>query len=109
MVCSIVFVGNVVLKVSEGIADFMLKSAASAILGALDKERDRGAAALKELGRRYQYSEHGGAPLLGIDGVSIICHGASDGTSIRNALGVAKQFKNHRINSQIVDEPGDDE
>ena len=96
------FVGNVVLKVSEGMAQFMMQSVMQTLHQALDTERDQGAAALKGLARNYEYSESGGAPLLGIDGVAIICHGASDGRSIANALKVASTFRDRDINGQIV-------
>lgn len=78
------FVGNVLLKFYESVAAF--------IVGLLKKE-------LKELGERGQdlehvfrvldYAEYGGAPLLGVGGVSIICHGGSPPKAIRNALAVA--------------------
>jgi len=96
------FVGNVVLKVSEGMADFMFKAVPPAVLGQLDVERDKAVAAFEQVGRNYQYSEHGGAPLLGIDGVCIICHGSSNSRSIQNALKVSVQLKERDINSQIV-------
>lgn len=98
------FVGNVVLKVSEGMAEFVMQTAAREILGKLDSEREIASQAFHELGKRYQYRESGGAPLLGIDGVSIICHGSSDARSIENALKVATTFKNRQINSQIVEQ-----
>lgn len=97
------FVGNVVLKVSEGMADFMFKAVTPAVVGRLDaSQRENALNAFKEVGRKYQYSEHGGAPLLGIDGVCIICHGSSDSRSIQNALRVSLQHKERDINSQIV-------
>jgi len=96
------FVGNVVLKVSEGMADFMFKAVPRAVLSQLDVERDKAVAAFEQVGRSYQYSEHGGAPLLGIDGVCIICHGSSDSRSICNALKVSVQLKERDINSQII-------
>jgi phosphate acyltransferase len=98
------FVGNVILKVSEGVVDFVMQTAAQEILGRLDAERDAAKQALYELSKRYQYSEAGGAPLLGIDGICIICHGSSDARSIGNALRVATTFKDQQINAQIVAE-----
>ena len=97
------FVGNVVLKVSEGFADFMLKAVSGAVLQAVDKEKAAVAGALQNLATRYQHSETGGAPLLGIDGACIICHGSSDERSIFNALKFATRLKNQKINSQISD------
>lgn len=98
------FVGNVVLKVSEGMADFLMKSISKSVLSRLGDEREAAARAFEEVGRAYQHRESGGAPLLGIDGVCIICHGSSDATSIGNALRVAATFKDRRINAQIVKE-----
>jgi glycerol-3-phosphate acyltransferase PlsX len=95
------FVGNVVLKVSEGMADFLFKTVARDVIGQLTTERDHGMQALHNVGKRYHYSEEGGAPLLGIDGICIICHGSSNGLSIRNALKVATTFKDRDINSSI--------
>ena len=98
------FVGNVVLKVSEGMAEFMMRAISREILGRLDVERETATRTFQDLARQYQYREAGGAPLLGIDGVCIICHGSSDSRSIENALKVATTFKNRHINSQIVAE-----
>ena len=96
------FVGNVVLKVSEGMAEFMMRAISAEVLGVLNGERDTAAQALQNLGRRYQYAEAGGAPLLGIDGISIICHGSSNALSISNAIGAAIAFKDRRINALIT-------
>ena len=97
------FVGNVVLKVSEGIADFLIKAVAQEILGSLQTEKPLAMAAFERLNARYRYQGTGGAPLLGIDGICIICHGSSDGTSIRNALKAATAFNDRHINAQIVE------
>ncbi|HLQ46557.1 MAG TPA: phosphate acyltransferase PlsX [Planctomycetaceae bacterium] len=101
------FVGNVVLKVSEGMADFLFKTVAHDVIGQLTVERERGMHALQNVGKRYQHSEEGGAPLLGIDGICIICHGSSSGHSIRNALKVAMTFKDRNINASILSELAD--
>ncbi len=97
------FVGNIILKVSEGMASFMMKSVAEAMHTELSDERERAGAVLKQLGRRYRYQEAGGAPLLGIDGTCIICHGSSDADSVGNALRMAVDMDAHNINSQIVE------
>jgi glycerol-3-phosphate acyltransferase PlsX len=98
------FVGNVVLKTCEGVFEFLMKVAAKEIIGALDAERGKAEQALKALEARYHYSEFGGAPLLGIDGVCIICHGSSDDRAIKNALGVAARYAAVRLNDLIVQE-----
>jgi glycerol-3-phosphate acyltransferase PlsX len=98
------FVGNVVLKTCEGVFDFIMKVAAQEILDALSQERDKAKAALQGLVARYDYSAFGGAPLLGIDGICIICHGSSGEKAIKNALGVAAQYARARLNERIVQE-----
>jgi len=107
-VCDVIvtdgFVGNVIIKVSEGVFEFMMKMASQEILGALSSERGTAQAALQALANRYDYSEHGGAPLLGIDGICIICHGSSGDRAIKNALGVAGQYIRARLNDTIVNE-----
>ena len=80
------FVGNVVLKVSEGIAEYFVRTFQQDVVGRLDQDREMAGRMLSDLARRYQYHEHGGAPLLGIDGICIICHGSSNARSITNAL-----------------------
>ena len=86
------FVGNVVLKLSEGLA--------FGIMGMLKKEFSSniltkiGAAlvipGLKRMKNMLDYAEYGGAPLLGVKGVSVICHGSSKAKAIKNAIRVAK-------------------
>jgi glycerol-3-phosphate acyltransferase PlsX len=97
------FVGNVVLKVSEGMAEFLLKTVGGALMTALVEERELAKQALGKLTEQFHYQESGGAPLLGIDGVCIICHGSSDHRSIRNALRMATEIDKHHINSRITD------
>lgn len=98
------FTGNVVLKLSEGVFEFVMGMVQQEVIGALDAERDRAVAAVKGLLGRYHYSAFGGAPLLGIDGVCIICHGSSKERAIANALGVAAQDVRVRLNERIVEE-----
>ena len=100
------FVGNVVLKVSEGMAEFLIRALAQDVLAQLDTEREKAMAALKTASRQYNYSEQGGAPLLGIDGVCMICHGSSDSLAIANALRAAATLQSRQVNAQIVDELG---
>jgi glycerol-3-phosphate acyltransferase PlsX len=98
------FVGNVVLKVSEGMAEMMLRKVAQDVMEQLDQERQVAGQAFQDLGKRYSYHESGGAPLLGVDGICMICHGSSNAHSIYNALRGAVAFKDRRINPQIVAE-----
>ena len=98
------FVGNVILKTSEGVFEFTLKMVFQELLTALDVERETAKKTLEALIHRYDYSAFGGAPLLGIDGVCIICHGSSGDRAIKNALGVAANYARARLNELIVKE-----
>jgi glycerol-3-phosphate acyltransferase PlsX len=98
------FVGNVVLKVSEGMASMMMQMLARDVCGALQQERATAAAAFKAAAKNYEYNEVGGAPLLGIDGVCMISHGSSDARSIRNALRTATEVHAKRVNQKIVEQ-----
>lgn len=78
------FVGNVLLKFYESIAGFVVEL----VDRALDGRRDPG---LERVLRLLDYTEHGGAPLLGVDGVVVICHGSSPPRALRNAIRVARR------------------
>ena len=86
------FVGNVILKFYEAVAPLMVGMLVKAGL-----PQDRIMAALKQL----DYSEHGGAPLLGVRGVSIICHGRSSPRALMNAIKVAVQAVDSRLDEHI--------
>jgi glycerol-3-phosphate acyltransferase PlsX len=100
------FVGNVVLKLCEGVFDFIMKLVGKEIIAALPNDRLTAQHALHEFIRRYDYSNFGGAPLLGIDGICIICHGSSGDRAIRNAIGMAAQYARVKLNEKIVQELG---
>ncbi|HUU14962.1 MAG TPA: phosphate acyltransferase PlsX [Terriglobia bacterium] len=97
------FTGNVVLKTSEGVAEVLasllketLSSTLTAKVGSVLARR-----ALRNFKKRVDYSEYGGAPLLGIRGVSIICHGGSNANAIKNAIRVAAEFAEGKVNEKI--------
>ncbi len=98
------FVGNVIIKLSQGVFEFVVKAVQADVLGALSAEKEVGGKALAELVGKFHYSSIGGAPLLGIDGVCIIAHGSSDDRAIANALGVAAQDVRVKLNERIVEE-----
>jgi phosphate acyltransferase len=98
------FVGNVILKTSEGVFDFIMKTVAKEIVGPLPNDQAAGMKALQALLTRYDYSSFGGAPLLGVDGICIICHGSSKEVAIRNAIGVAAKNARVKLNEKIVQE-----
>jgi glycerol-3-phosphate acyltransferase PlsX len=96
------FVGNIVLKCCEGMVDFLMGEVRKEIHNNLSTGKESAEKLMTDLHNRYHYSEFGGAPLLGIDGVCIICHGSSDDKAIRNAAHAAKRF--HPINRLIIKE-----
>jgi len=77
---------------------------ANDVIGALGADREVAAGALKAMIAKLHYSASGGAPLLGIDGVCIICHGSSDDRAIANALGMAAKNVRVGLNDRIVTE-----
>ncbi|MDD4335150.1 MAG: phosphate acyltransferase PlsX [Desulfotomaculaceae bacterium] len=85
------FTGNIVLKAGEGMASLLLKMVKGEITRSCLAKMGMAMAmpALKELKKRIDYSEYGGAPFLGVNGVSIICHGASTAKAIKNAVRLA--------------------
>src|SRR5438874_4885266 len=85
------FTGNVVLKLSEGVATMLLGAVRAELTrGLLTKLLAAGLRpAFRRVGARLDYRETGGAPLLGVDGVAIIAHGRSDTVAIKNAIRVA--------------------
>jgi glycerol-3-phosphate acyltransferase PlsX len=100
------FIGNVVLKVSEGLVDMvrhlLRESLESTISGKIGYVIAKNAFA--DFKKRVDYSEFGGAPLLGVRGVCIICHGRSNANAMKNAIRVAKEFSQGNINQRIEDE-----
>ncbi|MBX9680485.1 MAG: phosphate acyltransferase PlsX [Gemmataceae bacterium] len=107
-VCDVVvtdgFVGNVVLKLCEGLFEFIMKVTGKELMTTLQTEKHLGQVALQNLVKRYDYHETGGAPLLGIDGIAIICHGSSGERAIENALHMAAKYARARLNEMIVQE-----
>ncbi|MBU1261877.1 phosphate acyltransferase PlsX [bacterium] len=98
------FVGNSLLKFGEGIAEFIIDEIRQNA-GFVNKI---GLLFLKGLFRnllkKIDYAEYGGAPLLGLEGVSIICHGRSKSKAIKNAIKVASIASSHHINDRIEEE-----
>lgn len=99
------FVGNVVLKVAESIADVIgkllkqkLKESPMTAFGALLAKP-----AFDALKKELDYSEYGGAPLLGVNGICIISHGSSNEVAIKNAIRVASEFVKYEINQHILE------
>ena len=98
------FVGNISLKISEGLADAAMQMLKKEIMNTWRAKigylliREAFAAFKKKV----DYAEYGGAPLLGINGTGIICHGASNAIAIRNAIEVAANMVRNGVNDAIV-------
>ncbi|MEK6634027.1 MAG: phosphate acyltransferase PlsX, partial [Nitrospirota bacterium] len=97
------FIGNVALKISEGVAEtikkLLIKEISSSWLGRLAYPLI--AAPLLNLKRKIDYAEFGGAPLLGVNGITIICHGRSSAKAIKNAIRRAKGMAEGRVHELI--------
>jgi len=97
------FVGNVALKISEGVANLVrtalkesLKATITRQVGALLSR-----SAFIDFKKRLDHTEYGGAPLLGVKGVCIITHGSSNANAMKNAVRVAAEFSERKINESI--------
>ena len=97
------FVGNVALKVSEGVANLVrtvlkesLKATISRQVGYMLSR-----SAFSDFKKRIDHTEYGGAPLLGVKGVCIITHGSSNANAIKNAVRVAAEFSQRHIHESI--------
>jgi glycerol-3-phosphate acyltransferase PlsX len=96
------FVGNVILKLTEGLVDGLFR----AIKHELMEEKLRLAMKFKPIMTRiyqkYDYNEYGGALLLGVNGTALICHGSSHSGTIKNAILASKKFYTEKINDKII-------
>jgi glycerol-3-phosphate acyltransferase PlsX len=97
------FIGNVALKVSEGIVDVIKQMLHESLEATITRKMGYllSRTAYADFKKRVDYSEYGGAPLLGVKGVCIICHGRSNSNAIKNAIRVAAEFAGGKINQRI--------
>jgi phosphate acyltransferase len=100
------FTGNVVLKISEGVVEMMeqllqeeLSSTFAMRVGSMLTQRAR-----RHFRRRVDYSEYGGAPLLGVAGIAIVGHGRSSAKAVRNAVALAYRFASGRFIERVQQE-----
>ncbi|MFO0873842.1 MAG: phosphate acyltransferase PlsX [Phycisphaerales bacterium] len=95
-------VGNVMLKLAEGLSSGIFKALAEEVF-AIDPELAvRLEPVVKSLFAKYDYHEYGGAPLLGVNGVCLISHGSSEARTIANAIIRARQLVESRVNEAIA-------
>ena len=99
------FTGNIALKTMEGVASF----AGAVLKDAFQKNLPTRVAyllsrgSLREAYRRLDYAEYGGAPLLGINGVGMICHGGSNVKAIKNAIRFAHEYAKNGVSEHVAE------
>ena len=98
------FVGNIILKCVEGMAGSMLQTITQELKTLEPAIQAKLAPVLADLQRRHDAEEYGGAPLLGVDGIVIICHGNARARAIANALKAAATYARQQVNRVIIEE-----
>src|SRR6266550_3972561 len=103
------FIGNVVVKAGEALGEFVSKTLRQEMTRSFSRKIGAllAKSAFDDLKKRMDYSEYGGAPLLGVKGGCIVCHGRSNAKAIKNALRVAREFSLNRIDEKIQERVGD--
>lgn len=98
------FVGNVALKLSEGMAKAMTSVLKMELMDTFSGKAALlfGRRSFENFRRKLDYEEYGGAPLLGINGVGIVCHGGSTARAIKNAIKLAARYINNRVLEKMV-------
>lgn len=97
------FVGNVVLKLTEGLVDGLFKVIKHELMHQSMILALKFKPVMMKMYQKYDYHEYGGAPLLGVNGTSIICHGSSKARTIKNAINAARKFHKMQINEKVKD------
>ena len=99
-------VGNVMIKLAEGLSSGIFKALAREVL-AIDPElASRLEPVVKSLYAKHDYHEFGGAPLLGVNGIALICHGSSQARTIMNSITRMKMFAASDINARMSEQLG---
>lgn len=103
------FIGNVVLKASEALGEMISKLLREEMTRGITRKAGALLAkgAFADLKKRIDYSEYGGAPLLGVKGGCIVCHGRSSAKAIKNAIRMARSFALNRIDVKIQEKVSD--
>jgi len=97
------FVGNVILKLTEGLVDGLFKAIKNELMEEKRLLAMKFKPVMKRIYKKYDYNTYGGALLLGVNGTALICHGASESRTIRNAILASKRFYTEKINDKIVE------
>jgi glycerol-3-phosphate acyltransferase PlsX len=97
------FVGNVVLKLVEGLTEGLFQQLRHELQETSPSAMELFKPAMKKIYAKHDWQEYGGAPLLGVGGYCLICHGRSESRAIMNAVRVGKQLVESRVNAKIVE------
>ena len=97
------FIGNVALKISEGLVEHLVRTLKTALNSTLSAQIGSilSRSAYQGFKKNLDYSEYGGAPLLGVRGITVIGHGRSNVNAIKNAIRVASELAQARLNEKI--------
>jgi glycerol-3-phosphate acyltransferase PlsX len=97
------FVGNILLKFTEGISEGLFQTILAELAEFAPDLLEQFKPTMKKIYAKHDWQEYGGAPLLGVGGYCLICHGRSDARAIMNAIRVAKQLVASGVNEKIVE------
>jgi len=97
------FVGNVILKMTEGLVDGLFKAIKHELMSEKLRLAMKFKPVISRIYKKYDYHEYGGALLLGINGTALICHGSSRARTIKNAIMASKRFHTEKINDKIIE------
>ena len=106
-VCDVVvcdgFVGNVILKLTEGLVDGLFKAIKHELMAEKLRLAMKFKPVMMRIYKKYDYNEYRGALLLGINGTAMICHGSSKSRTIKNAILASKKYHTEKINDRIIE------
>jgi glycerol-3-phosphate acyltransferase PlsX len=97
------FVGNIILKFTEGIAEGLFQTILAELQEFAPDLLGEFKPVMKKIYAKHDWQEYGGAPLLGVGGYMLICHGRSEPRAIKNAIRVGKQLCDSGINKKIIE------
>lgn len=97
------FVGNVILKLSEGLVSMVFQAIRAELMNRNKLMAWWFKSVAKAIFKKYDYHEYGGALLLGVNGTAIICHGSSKARTIKNAIAACKKFARLKLNDKLVE------
>jgi glycerol-3-phosphate acyltransferase PlsX len=97
------FVGNIILKFTEGISEGLFQTILAELAEFAPELLAQFKPVMAKIYGKHDWQEYGGAPLLGVGGYCLICHGRSEGRAIKNAIRVGKQLFESGVNEKIVE------